>query len=142
MTIIPAWIRRFRMIRRWTRPMRSWIDSAGRTSSAPPRRPSLIFERSSRRELFEEAGLQVARPDGARTRLQQASDLCPTDVDAAPGADALELARSRPSRERAPAARNLRGGGDAARFGRRDQVRWDARHAQVPEDGVELEPLE
>src|SRR4051812_20394959 len=138
MTIIPAWIRRFRMIRRWTRPMRSWIDSAGRTSSAPPRRPSLIFGRSSRRELFEQAGLQVVRPNAARPRLKQAPDLCATDVDAASGTDALELAHPRPSRERAPADRDVRGREDAGSFRERDPVRCDARHAQVPEDAVEL----
>src|SRR3954469_9071229 len=99
--------------------MRSWIESFGRASSAPPRRSSLIPGRTSFGEIFEQPRLKVGRPHAARTGLEHAPNLCAPDVDPPPWADALQLAGPRPSSERAPADGDVRrredGGGFAER---------------------------
>src|SRR5689334_3015936 len=123
--------------------MRSWIESFGRASSAPPGRPLLTSGRASCRELFEQPRLQISRPNTARARLEQAPDLRASDVDAPSRADALELAGSRPTRERAAADRNVRRREDGGGLGERDPVRRDARHVRSYEpDAVELDAVE
>src|SRR5712675_1450204 len=95
--------------------MRSWIESLGRASSAPPRL-SLMPGRTSCRELLEQSRLQLGRSNAARTRLQHAADLRAADVDATSRADALEFPCARPARERASADRNIRGREDGGGF--------------------------
>src|SRR6478735_4592366 len=137
MIAMPAWIRRLRMICRWTRPMRSWMESLGRAPSAPPLRPSLMPDRVSCRELLEQAGLQLGHADAARARLEHAADLGASHVDATARADALELSDACPAGKRAAADGDVRRREDGGGLCERDPVRRDARHAQVPVDADE-----